>query len=123
MAWLSAGCLNSLGIPARSIGLKTKDVETRDYVAGHVATEAYLKDYRKWVFIDGQWGLIPLMGDMPLNAIQLSEVIQHPEDYEEALQFLSFLGENGAQEGRFFDAASAGSRTSDGISNSLSLRN
>lgn len=92
-----AGCLNSLGIPARSIGLKTKDVETRDYAAGHVATEAYLKDYRKWVFIDGQWGLIPLMGDMPLNAVQFSEVIQHPEDYEEALQFLSFLGENGAQ--------------------------
>lgn len=49
-----AGCLNSIGIPARTIGLKTQDVETRDYGAGHVATEAYLKEYKKWIFIDGQ---------------------------------------------------------------------
>lgn len=91
-----SGCLNALGIPSRTIGLKTQDVETREYGAGHVACEAYLKDYEKWVFIDGQWGLIPLMGEVPLNAVQLSEVILHPEKYEESLGFYSFLDGNGS---------------------------
>ena len=92
-----SGCLNALGIPSRTIGLKTQDVETRDYAAGHVTCEAYLKDYEKWVFIDGQWGLIPIMGETPLNAVQLGEVLQHPENYEESLTFYSFLGANGDQ--------------------------
>ena len=87
-----AGCLNALDIPSRTIGLKTQDVETREYAAGHVACEAYLKDYGKWVFIDGQWGVIPLMGETPLNAVQLSQVLRHPEEYEESLHFYTFLG-------------------------------
>lgn len=85
-----SGCLNALGIPSRTIGLKTQDVETRDYGAGHVATEAYIQDLKKWVFIDGQWGVIPMMGETPLNAVQLGEVLNHPESYEESLQFISF---------------------------------
>lgn len=94
------GCLNALGIPSRTIGLKTQDVETREYGAGHVAAEAYLKDYGKWVFIDGQWGKIPVMGDTPLNAVQLGEVLQNPGQYEEALCFLSFQ-DNGAGDGEY----------------------
>lgn len=92
-----SGCLNALGIPTRTIGLKTQDVETREYGAGHVAAEAYLKDYGKWVFIDGQWGMIPLMEDTPLNAVQLGEVLEHPDRYEESLHFLSFQN-NGSDE-------------------------
>lgn len=73
-----SGCLNALGIPTRTLGLKTQDVETRDYGAGHVAAEAYIKDLKKWVFVDGQWGIIPVMDGMPLNAVQLSEVLELP---------------------------------------------
>lgn len=85
-----SGCLNALGIPTRTIGLKTQDVETREYGAGHVAAEAYIKDIGKWVFIDGQWGVIPVMDGMPLNAVQLSEVLLHPESYDKPVEFLSF---------------------------------
>ena len=92
-----SGCLNALGIPTRTIGLKSQDMETREYGAGHVAAEAYLKDYKKWVFIDGQWGMIPLMGETPLNAVQLGEVLQHPGSYEESVHFLSFQ-ENSSSE-------------------------
>lgn len=86
-----SGCLNALGIPTRTLGLKTQDVETREYGAGHVAAEAYIRDLQKWVFIDGQWGVIPVMDEMPLNAVQLSEVLEHPDHYEKPVKFLSFL--------------------------------
>ena len=70
-----AGCLQALGIPARPLGLMTSDVETRSSGAGHVVTEAYLSDLDKWVFIDGQWNVIPLLKGVPLNAIELQEAL------------------------------------------------
>lgn len=90
------GCLNALDIPARIIGLKTEDVETRELGAGHVATEAYLKEYRKWVFIDGQWGTIPMLEDTPLNAVELCEALWQPENFDDSpnpVEFLSFRDE------------------------------
>lgn len=93
------GCLNALDIPARTIGLKTEDVETRELGAGHVATEAFLKDFEKWVLIDGQWGTIPMSGDTPLNAVELCEALWRPEPSPETeesrdpVEFLSFREE------------------------------
>jgi hypothetical protein len=65
-----AGCLNALSIPSRVLGLKTKDVETRPSGACHVVAEAYLPDLGKWVFIDGQWGVIPFSGGEPLSGLE-----------------------------------------------------
>lgn len=90
------GCLNALDIPARTLGLKTADVETRELGAGHVATEVYLKDYEKWVLIDGQWGTIPMSGDLPLNAVELCEALWQTDNsqYSHApVEFLSFRDE------------------------------
>jgi len=70
-----SACLRSIGLPARTIGLKTKDVETRKGGAGHVATEVYLNDKQKWVFIDGQWDAIPYLNNEPLNAIEFQKAI------------------------------------------------
>jgi len=75
-----AGCLNSLGIPARVLGLKTADMETREYGAGHVVTEAYLKEMEKWVMIDGQHDLIPLLDGKPLNAFELRKALMTSRD-------------------------------------------
>ena len=69
------GCLQALGIPARTLGLKMQDVETRASGAGHVVTEAYLRDLQKWVMVDGQWNAIPFEGDTPLNAVELEAAI------------------------------------------------
>ena len=70
------GCLNALGLECRQLNLKTKDVETRETGAGHVGCEVYLKDYEKWIFIDGQWGAIPVAEGIPLNAYEFGEAIR-----------------------------------------------
>lgn len=70
-----AASLNSIGITARSIGLKTKNVETQKSGAGHVATEAYLNDLGKWIFIDPQMNLIPTLNGIPLNAVELNRAL------------------------------------------------
>jgi hypothetical protein len=67
--------LQSLGIPARKLGLKTADVETRPYGAGHVLTEVWLADLHKWVLADGQFNIIPVLNDTPLNAVELQQAI------------------------------------------------
>ncbi len=70
-----AASLQSLGIPARMLALKTEDVETRESGAGHVCTEVYLWDIEKWVFIDPQWGAIPVLDDVPLNAVEFQQAL------------------------------------------------
>jgi len=69
------GALESLGIRARVLGLKTADVETRERGAGHVVAEAYLADKKKWVMIDGQFDVIPTLGGEPLNAVELQRAL------------------------------------------------
>ncbi len=49
-----ASCAAALGLPSRVVGLKTADCETREYGAGHVVTEVYLRDKRSWVMVDGE---------------------------------------------------------------------
>ncbi len=71
-----SGCLNALGVDSRQISLKTEDVETREVGAGHVACEAYLKDIQKWVFLDGQWGAVPMLNDTPLSAYEFGKAIR-----------------------------------------------
>jgi transglutaminase-like putative cysteine protease len=74
-----SGALNALGIPARVLGLKTQDVETRATGAGHVVAEAYLRDQGKWVLVDGQWDAIPMLGGVPLNAVELQRALARRE--------------------------------------------
>lgn len=74
-----SGCLNALGFECRQLGLKTKDVETREVGAGHVGAEVYLEDLKKWVFIDGQWGAIPMLGDTPLSAYEFGVAIREKD--------------------------------------------
>jgi hypothetical protein len=70
-----SGALNAIGIRSRVLGLKTQDVETRESGAGHVVSEAYLDDQKKWVMVDGQWDVIPMLGAKPLGAIELQAAI------------------------------------------------
>ncbi len=69
--------LNSIGISARIIGLKTKDSETRPSGAGHIAIEAYIPSLSKWIFIDAQWDAIPYCGKTPLNAVEFRNGLFH----------------------------------------------
>jgi len=84
---VASACLNSVGLKARTIGLKTKDVETRKSGAGHVATEVFLNDLQKWVFIDVQWDIIPYLNNIPLNAVELQKAIS--ENFQD-LEYKSY---------------------------------
>jgi len=71
--------LNAIGYNARTIYLKTKNAQTSKKSPGHVATEVYLNDLKKWVFIDGQFNVMPFLDGIPLNAIELQKAIS--DDY------------------------------------------
>jgi len=70
-----SACLNSIGIPARVVTLMTKDVETRKSGAAHVIVEAYLRDIKKWVFVDPQWDVIPCVDGTPINAVEFQKAL------------------------------------------------
>ncbi len=67
--------LNSIGLKARVVGLKTKTAETSEYGAGHVLTEVFIKDYNKWVMADPQFNIVPLSEELPLNAVEFQKYI------------------------------------------------
>ena len=74
-----ASCAAALGLPSRVVGLKTADCETREYGAGHVVTEVYLRDKRSWVMVDGQWNVIPVADGRPLSALGLRDALNDGE--------------------------------------------
>lgn len=65
------------GFAARVLYLKTKDAEVRKGSPGHVATEVYLKDLGKWVFIDGQFNVMPMLNGKPLNAVEFQDALSN----------------------------------------------
>jgi len=69
--------LNALGYQARTVYLKTQDAEHRKSSPGHVATEVYLKDLEKWIFVDGQFNVMPVLKGKPLNAVEFQEALSH----------------------------------------------
>ena len=69
------GCLNALGLPSRILRLKTADVETREYGAGHVVTEVYLRSLQKWMMVDVQANTVPILDGRPLNAVELQAAL------------------------------------------------
>jgi Fasciclin domain/Transglutaminase-like superfamily len=71
--------LNAVGIPARRLGLRTSDVETRSTSAGHVLAETYLRDQKQWIIIDAQFDAIPTVKGKPVNAVQLQNAIVSKE--------------------------------------------
>ncbi|MDR3652670.1 MAG: transglutaminase-like domain-containing protein [Paludibacter sp.] len=72
---VTTACLNSIGLKSRTLGLKTKNVETTESGAGHVLSEVYLNDLKKWVLLDGQWDVMPMLNNVPLNAVEFQRAI------------------------------------------------
>jgi len=69
--------LNASNVPARSIGLKTKTVETQKSGAGHVAVEYYDIRHQKWIFADAQTNIIAFNNSTPLDAVELQNAIKN----------------------------------------------
>jgi hypothetical protein len=72
---VTAACLNAIGLKARVLSLKIKEVETTQSGAGHVVTEVFLNDRKKWVLLDSQWDAMPVLNDTPLNAVEFQNAV------------------------------------------------
>jgi hypothetical protein len=72
---VATACLDAVGLKSRVLGLKTKDVETRESGAGHVLLEVYLADLGKWAMMDGQWDTMPTRKGVPLNAVEFQQAV------------------------------------------------
>ncbi|MCB0805760.1 MAG: transglutaminase domain-containing protein [Bacteroidales bacterium] len=79
--------LNASGFKARTVYLKTKDAKKSKYPPGHVATEVYLPDLQKWIFIDGQFNVMPVLDETPLHAVEFQQAITNQTN---GLKLLSF---------------------------------
>jgi hypothetical protein len=77
---VAASCLNAIGLPARMLGLKMKEVETIESGAGHVAFEVYLPDLKKWAMMDAQFDVMPVLNGVPLNAVEFQNAIAQNYD-------------------------------------------
>lgn len=77
---VTTACLNALGLPSRTLSLKTKDAETTPYGAGHVVMEVFLKDMNKWIMVDPQMDAIPYSEGKPLNAVEFQRAMTEKKD-------------------------------------------
>ena len=71
-----ASQLKVSGFKSRVIYLKTKDIATSMQGGGHVATEVFIDELQKWVFVDGQFNAMPFLNNVPLNAVELQNAIR-----------------------------------------------
>jgi hypothetical protein len=83
---VASTALNSIGIPSRILSLKTRDLEKVKYGAGHVVAEVFSAELDKWIFIDPQFNLIPVIDKIPLNAVELQKAIYEKNEKLEAVK-------------------------------------
>ncbi len=74
-SYLTTALLWAYNIPARIVGLKTKDMETRETSAGHVVMEFYSTEYNKWIMVDTQEGILFKSGNTYLSSLELENNI------------------------------------------------
>lgn len=74
-SYLTMTLLWAYKIPARIIGLKTHNAETREAGAGHVVIEFWSNTFQKWIMSDVQAGIIPKADTAFLSAFEFGEKI------------------------------------------------
>ena len=74
--YVLASQLKVSGFKSRVIYLKTKDIATSMQGGGHVATEVFIDELQKWVFVDAQFNAMPFLNNVPLNAVELQNAIR-----------------------------------------------
>lgn len=76
-----AACLCwAYGIKARTLSLKTSDVETREYGAGHVVIEFWSVENSKWILVDVEAGCLFFCNDMFLSGLEIGNAIENNLD-------------------------------------------
>lgn len=76
-----AACLCwAYGIKARTLSLKTSDVETREFGAGHVVLEFWSPENSKWVMVDVEAGCMFTCNNIYLSGLELGNAIENNFD-------------------------------------------
>jgi len=75
-ASVTTALMGAYGIRARSIGLRTVDVETRESGAGHVVNEVWVSSLQKWTMIDVQENILFNSEDKFLSCVELLNILQ-----------------------------------------------
>lgn len=70
-------CLLAIGLESRVLYLKMKNADEMNSYAGHVGCECFLREMDKWIFVDGQWGAIPIKNGIPLSVYEFSTAISN----------------------------------------------
>lgn len=81
-SYLTTTLLWAYKIPARIIGLKTNNMETREAGAGHVVIEFWSNEFQKWIMADVQAGIIPKADGVCLSAFEFGEKIDQNRNIE-----------------------------------------
>lgn len=79
---VSTSALLALNYKARVVGLKTRNVETKRFSAGHVLAEVWMPEFKKWALIDGQFNVLPVLNGVPLNAVEFQLAIAQKKDFK-----------------------------------------
>jgi len=95
---VSAQTLLAVGVKARILGLKTKDVETAKTPPGHFLAEVWLSDLKKWALIDGQFNVMPVLDGVPLNAVEFQKAIVE----NKAFKLVNLKGEIPARKQKYY---------------------
>lgn len=74
-ATVAHACLQALGIPARLVNAMRPDIETRESGCGHLVVEAFLRDRRRWQFMDVQLDVVPTLAGEPLNTVEFQTAL------------------------------------------------
>jgi hypothetical protein len=88
------------GIPARTVNLMPRDIETSFGGAGHMVVEAWLADAGWWLFADPQFNAVCTRGGRPLSGVELQAAMARGEEVDfggglhgTAADYRSFIGE------------------------------
>jgi hypothetical protein len=90
--------LATIGMKSRTLGLLTRDVEKVKFGAGHVLTEVWLNDHKKWAMVDAQFDVMPILNNVPLNAVEFQSAIIEKNDFS----LINFNGELSPKEYKKF---------------------
>ncbi|GAA4311787.1 hypothetical protein GCM10023115_32420 [Pontixanthobacter gangjinensis] len=79
---VSIACLQSLGYTVRGLWLFPGKMDEMENARAHVVHEIYLKDLKKWFFIDPCFNILVLKDGIPLNAVELQQALIHEQEVE-----------------------------------------
>jgi hypothetical protein len=73
-----ASAAQASGMRARVVRLMPQDVERR--ADSHAIAEVWLSSLQKWVVADGQFGVVPQLRGVPLNAIEVQAALSSGQE-------------------------------------------